>query len=214
MDSQYYDSVNLSCNYCGMKRSKGRIKACQCQMRFYCSASSCQKEDWDEHKAHCTPYVERDPCWVKWFPARRVFWQAIMGGEFASELTHMMTALIIMSSCPSGSGLILRGYNEREWCGDCWRRDRRTKPSSNPSRYMVESDSSVRLAIVMSFKTVRILPFRVGNGEGALDKKYTLASFLEHVNSGIKVAVVRKFRDERNGLDWRPHVAHITPSLS
>ncbi|KAJ7711859.1 hypothetical protein B0H14DRAFT_2645582 [Mycena olivaceomarginata] len=199
--------------------------------------SSCQKEDWDEHKAHCTPYVERDPCWVKWFPARRIFWQAIMGGEFTSELTHMMTALNIISSCSSGSGLILRGYNEREWCGDCWRRDRRTKPPSNLSRYMDESapvrvptskyskqihdyvnDSSVRLAIVMSFKTVRILPFRVGTGEGAWDKKYTLAFFLafflEHVNSGTKIAVVRKFRDERNGLDWRPHVAHITPVYS
>ncbi|KAJ7797111.1 hypothetical protein B0H14DRAFT_3140509 [Mycena olivaceomarginata] len=186
MDSQYYDSVNLSCNYCGMKRSKGRIKACQCQMRFYCSASSCQKEDWDEHKAHCTPYVERDPCWVKWFPARRVFWQAVMGAVPVGQVLFCV-------AITKGNGVEIAGagigvLSLHKILPDIW---------SNQIHDYV-NDSTVRLAIVMSFKTVRILPFRVGTGEGALDKKYTLASFLEHVNSGIKIAVVRKFRDERN----------------
>ncbi|KAF7372082.1 hypothetical protein MVEN_00066500 [Mycena venus] len=69
-------------------------------------------------------------------------------------------------------------------------------------------DDSVSLAVVIGLASVRILPFRIATEPV---KDYSLASFLNHVNSGTQVTVVRNFRAERDGTVWEPYVSHVGP---
>jgi hypothetical protein len=101
-----YNAVKLCCSKCQVTRSLCPLKACQCNSRFYCvrystigmslaympQSTTCQKTDWHLHKVYCKPYTEHNPSWSKWYPTRRVFWQAIMSREFITNPgSHMRT---------------------------------------------------------------------------------------------------------------------------